>query len=128
VPEDFDVTPDAALATAQQLIDEDRPFHAHEVLEAVWKTTDQAQRDLWQGLAQLAVGLTHALRGNKSGAVALLGRGAARLSRYHGPAPAGLDIPAVIGAATVLAARIDAEGLAGLAPGDVRLQLINTKN
>ena len=33
-----------------------RPFHAHEVLEASWKAAPPAERDLWQGLAQLAVG------------------------------------------------------------------------
>ena len=40
-----------------------RPFHAHEVLEAFWKAAPPAERDFWQGLAQLAVGLTHARRG-----------------------------------------------------------------
>ncbi len=38
-------------------------FHAHEVLEDAWKTGPEAQRELWRGLAQLAVGLTHAAPG-----------------------------------------------------------------
>ena len=52
------------LAEAQRLLDAGFPFQAHEVLEAAWKSAPDAERDLWQGLAQLAVGLTHALRGN----------------------------------------------------------------
>ena len=41
------------------------PFHAHEALEAMWKCSPANERDLWQGLAQLAVGATHAARGNE---------------------------------------------------------------
>jgi hypothetical protein len=42
------------------------PFAAHEVLEARWKAGPDEERDLWQGLAQICVGLTHAARGNSS--------------------------------------------------------------
>ncbi len=52
----------------------------------------RAERDLWQGLAQLAVGLTHALRGNARGAVTLLRRGGARLAGYAGTSPHGIDV------------------------------------
>src|SRR5262249_52932784 len=71
-PDDLDLAPAEALALAQQLIDSGRPFHAHEVLESSWHAAPQAERELWRGLAQLAVGLTHASRGNARGAVALL--------------------------------------------------------
>ena len=67
---------------AQQMLDEGRPFHAHEVLEASWKAAPPEERDFWQGLAQLAVGLTHARRGNPAGAVTLLRRAAARIRPY----------------------------------------------
>ncbi|MGH3409474.1 MAG: DUF309 domain-containing protein, partial [Streptosporangiaceae bacterium] len=82
LPDGVVLAPAGALDTAQQLLDAGRPFHAHEVLEASWKAAPEAERDLWQGLAQLAVGLTHARRGNAAGAAALLRRGAARVSRY----------------------------------------------
>jgi uncharacterized protein len=98
--------PAEALAVAQQLIDAGRPFHAHEVLEAAWKAGPAAERDLWQGLAQLAVGLTHALRGNASGAAALLRRGAGRLAGYPAPAPHGVDVSGLREAATGLADRM----------------------
>jgi len=64
--------PEEALNEAQRLLDAGQPFAAHEVLEAVWKSTSGAERALWRGLAQLAVGLTHRARGNDVGAHALL--------------------------------------------------------
>jgi len=82
IPDDLVLTPQESLTEAQRLLDEGRPFHAHEVLEAAWKSAPDAERDLWQGLAQLAVGLTHALRGNTVGAATLLRRGADRISGY----------------------------------------------
>jgi hypothetical protein len=54
VPEDVALPPDAALTEAQRLLDDGLPFHAHEVLEASWKAAAPAERELWQGLAQLA--------------------------------------------------------------------------
>ena len=76
--------PDGTLAAARALVDEGRPFSAHEVLEARWKAGPEQERDLWQGLAQLCVGLTHALRGNDVGARRLLERGVGRLEQYAG--------------------------------------------
>jgi hypothetical protein len=74
--------PAQALERARELLAQGRPFSAHEVLEARWKDAPDHERDLWQGLAQVCVGLTHAARGNRAGAERLLGRGAGRLQRY----------------------------------------------
>ncbi|MGZ4594906.1 MAG: DUF309 domain-containing protein, partial [Actinomycetes bacterium] len=52
VPEDLVLPPLESLAEAQRLLDAGRPFHAHEVLEGTWKAAPEAERDLWQGLAQ----------------------------------------------------------------------------
>src|SRR4051794_30546534 len=82
IPDGLVLPPEESLAQAQRLIDSDRPFHAHEVLEGTWKAAPPTERELWQGLAQLAVGLTHALRGNPTGAVAVLSRGRARIAQY----------------------------------------------
>jgi hypothetical protein len=108
--------PTPALAVAQDLLDAGRPFHAHEVLEAAWKAAPAAERDLWQGLAQIAVGLTHALRGNARGAAALLRRGADRLDGYVGPAPRphDIDVDGVQRAVRELADRVEASGLASV--------------
>ncbi|WP_031104844.1 DUF309 domain-containing protein, partial [Streptomyces sp. NRRL S-146] len=59
-PEGVVRTPEATVAEAQRLLDEGKPFHAHEVFEDAWKSGPDEERELWRGLAQLAVGLTHA--------------------------------------------------------------------
>jgi hypothetical protein len=86
--------PDQTLASARELVGAGRPFAAHEVLEVRWKSCPEAERDLWQGLAQLCVGLTHAARGNRVGAGRLVERAAGRLTAYgltSGPTY-GLDL------------------------------------
>jgi uncharacterized protein len=132
VPDDLVLPPAEALALAQRLIDTGRPFGAHEVLEASWKSAPPDERDLWQGLAQIAVGLTHAHRGNARGAATLLRRGAGRVAGYRqagqaGQAPAagphGIDVPGVAAAARALADRIESDGIAAVPPGDLRPRL-----
>src|ERR1700690_1642167 len=76
IPDDLPVTPAEAAELGGRLLAEGRPFHAHEVFEAAWKSTPDPDRELWRGLAQIAVGLTHARRGNAGGSVALLRPGA----------------------------------------------------
>jgi hypothetical protein len=79
VPEQA-LPPEQALDLAQALLDQGRAFFAHEVLEAVWRACPADERDYWQGLAQLCVGITHLQRGNVEGAVTLLRRGAGHLT------------------------------------------------
>jgi hypothetical protein len=99
-PDDQALAPAAALAFAQQLIDDGRPFRAHEVLEASWRAAPAAERELWRGLAQVAVGLTHAQRGNARGAVALLRRGGQAVGGFAATARPATASPAT-GAATM---------------------------
>lgn len=90
--------PIETLDAARALIASGRPFAAHEVLEGRWKSCPEAERGLWQGLAQLAVALTHAGRGNARGASRLVERGAGRLAEYEatsGPTY-GLDLGRVV--------------------------------
>jgi hypothetical protein len=97
-PEDVVRTPAETLGRAQHLLDVGRPFPAHDVFEAAWKSGPPHERDLWQGLAQLCVGLTHLQRDNPSGAESLLARGAGRL-RDFGATDAdrhGVDVEALI--------------------------------
>jgi uncharacterized protein len=152
MPDDLTLGPAEAAALADRLLREDRPFHAHEVLEAAWKAAPPDERDLWQGLAQIAVGLTHARRGNATGAVTLLRRGAARVRRHAdtghadtghadtgqaahtrqaaSTAPSetlptyGLDLPVVLSRTDSLADRIGNDGLATISPDDLRLPLL----
>ena len=77
------------------------------MLEATWKAAPDAERDLWQGLAQLAVGLTHALRGNHAGAAVLLRRGADRISSYSEGPPHDIDVQGLLHWARTLAGQQD---------------------
>ena len=153
IPDDLVITGAEAAALADRLLRDGRPFHAHEVLEAAWKSGPAGERDLWQGLAQIAVGLTHARRGNARGAVALLSRGAERVRGYQdragfegGPgsrggagsrdrtgarptvgrlaSPFGMNVDAFLAAADDLAARIERDGLDGIPPADLSPSLL----
>lgn len=103
VPDDFLLPPVESLDEAQRLIDGGRPFHAHEVLEASWKAAPPEERDLWQGLAQIAVGLTHRERGNAAGARTLLRRGADRIEPYTEDPPYGVLVADLVATARALA-------------------------
>lgn len=93
--------PEETLAYARGLLDEGRPFAAHEALEVRWKSCPDEERALWQGLAQLCVGLTHQARGNAVGASRLIERASGRLEAYEqtqGPT-FGLDLTALVACA-----------------------------
>jgi len=140
IPDELTLAGPDAARLADELLCAGRPFHAHEVLEASWKSAPPGERDLWQGLAQVAVGLTHAHRGNARGAVTLLRRGADRVRAYRDAAgppapgaaepPAGggfpysIDIAAVLAACDDLAARIEQRGLADVPAADLRPRLL----
>ena len=107
VPEEA-LPPYDALALARDLLERGRPFFAHDVLEAAWKAAPTPERLLWQGLAQVCVGLTHLQRGNPVGGARLLRRGADRLEGHlrTGAATWGVDV-----ARTVAAARARADAV-----------------
>jgi hypothetical protein len=96
---------ESLLAAAQELLDTGRPFEAHELLEAGWKRAPEPERALWRALAQLAVGLTHQLRGNEAGAQALFRRSTEALEGLdRAAAPHGIDARGLAVAARRLAA------------------------
>lgn len=104
IPDDLVLPPAESLVEAQRLLDIGRPFHAHEILEGTWKAAPPEERDLWQGLAQLAVGVTHCARGNPHGAGTLLRRGANRIRPYADRSPYGIDVGGLVQYAERLAA------------------------
>ncbi|MEY9214195.1 DUF309 domain-containing protein [Thermobifida halotolerans] len=121
VPDDAVFTPAEGLAEAQRLLEEGYAFHAHEVLEAVWKASEASERELWRGLAQVAVGLTHAQRGNAVGAVRLLRRGAERVAGYGPDAPHGVDAAGVAAYGRAAADRVEAGQADRVDPAGLRL-------
>jgi uncharacterized protein len=96
IPDDLDLSPADSLTYAQDLLDRGLAFHAHEVLEAAWKNAPEDERGIWQGLAQLAVGITHIQRGNTAGAASVLARAANHLDDAVGAARHGVDVDALI--------------------------------
>jgi uncharacterized protein len=122
IPDDLVLSPAEAAELGGRLLAEGRPFHAHEVFEAAWKSVPGPERELWRGLAQIAVGLTHARRGNARGAVALLRRGAGHVGGCTGTS-FGVDAGFVAAQAEGLALRIEEGGLAAVPEADLRLEL-----
>jgi uncharacterized protein len=108
IPDDLELAPAETLAYAQDLLDHGLAFSAHEVLEAAWKYGPDDERMLWQGLAQLAVGITHAQRGNVKGATSLLRSAAARLAHADRPGRHGIDVAGLVDFADALIADLAA--------------------
>ncbi|GAA3308760.1 DUF309 domain-containing protein [Streptomyces cinereospinus] len=110
-PEGIVRTPEQTVTEAQALLAAGRPFHAHEVFEDAWKSGPGEERTLWRGLAQLAVGLTHAARGNVTGGARLLRRGAGALEEWAARTgrerPYHLDLPGLAEWARALAADVE---------------------
>ncbi|MGW8888096.1 DUF309 domain-containing protein [Streptomyces sp. NPDC055749] len=108
-PEGVVRTPEETVREAQRLLDAGMPFHAHEVFEDAWKSGPERERELWRGLAQLAVGLTHSARGNAAGGARLLRRGAVAVSGYRDAPVHGIGIGPLIAWADELADRVEAQ-------------------
>lgn len=102
IPDDLALAPVETLAYAQDLLDRGLAFNAHEVLEAAWKNGPADEQALWQGLTQLAVGITHAQRGNVKGATTLLSRARAHLAQQNRPAPHAVDAAGLVDFADAL--------------------------
>ena len=115
-PEGVVRRPEETVAEAQALLDSGKPFHAHEVFEDAWKSGPDQDRGLWRGLAQLAVGLTHTARGNVTGGVRLLRRGAGAVEEWAAgderPRPYGMDLAGVVAWARELAAEVERDAVA----------------
>jgi uncharacterized protein len=93
--EDHDpATVEEALALGAALWDDQRYFEAHECLEHVWHAAPAADRDLWQGVIQVAVAGVLLQRDNPAGALALLERAAERLATYP-PVHRGIAVATV---------------------------------
>ena len=122
IPDDLELSPLETLAYAQDLLERGLAFNAHEVLEAAWKNGPDDERMLWQGLAQLAVGITHVQRGNVKGAISLLRRASNRLAHNHRPAPYAIDAASLVSYADALID--DLEAAAEITPKRLRPRLV----
>lgn len=122
IPDDLQLPPGETLAYAQDLLDEGLAFNAHEVLEAAWKNSPDDERMLWQGLAQLAVAITHVQRGNPTGALSLLRQASGRLAHSDAPAPYDIDVAGLVAFAGALISDLGAA--AQITPKGLRPRLV----
>ncbi|GHH36200.1 hypothetical protein FHS35_005008 [Streptomyces umbrinus] len=115
-PEGVVRPPEETVTEAQALLTAGKPFHAHEVFEDAWKSGPDEERALWRGLAQLAVGLTHAARGNVTGGARLLRRGAGAVEQWAAETgrsrPYGLELAGLAAWARELADTVEKDGAA----------------
>lgn len=65
-----------------ELFNKQEFFDCHEILEEVWNKQAEPERQLTQGIIQIAVAYYHALRGNTPGAIKLLRRGIPRVKPF----------------------------------------------
>jgi predicted metal-dependent hydrolase len=72
---------DAALEPGRAAFNRGAFFQAHELWEDVWRVATGAERELTQGLIQIAAGLHHLQQGRPRPAARLLARGLAKLPR-----------------------------------------------
>lgn len=110
IDESVVLPPEQSLSESRELFAAGRPFHAHEILEAAWKSAPEQERALWKGLAQLAVGVTHLRRGNPKGAVSLLTRARDGIAPYAQEPPHGIRVAELVDYAGDLAARVERDG------------------
>ncbi len=70
-------------------------FESHEVWEALWHEVGGAERELLQGLIQLAAAYHHLMRQNPRGALELYTKGRARVTAWA-PRHAGLALDGLL--------------------------------
>ncbi|MFN3927654.1 MAG: DUF309 domain-containing protein [Pseudanabaenaceae cyanobacterium] len=66
-----------ALFNAQEF------YTCHDLLEEIWHNAPMDDRQFYQGILQIAVGLYHLQRQNIRGAMGLLGTGISNLRAFH---------------------------------------------
>jgi predicted metal-dependent hydrolase len=70
-------------------------FESHETLEDLWMVTPLPEREMFQGIIQLAAAFVHLVRGEYPGVLKLLDAAIDKLSRFE-PKRFGVDISALV--------------------------------
>ncbi|MFD4179697.1 DUF309 domain-containing protein [Rhodococcus sp. NPDC058514] len=82
----------AAITESQRLMDHGDPARARDLLEAESAIAPPGELELWQGLTQLAEGLSRAVRGEREAATQALRQGRDLISAYEDGPPHALDV------------------------------------
>lgn len=77
-----------ALRLARQYFNDERYWECHEVLEGVWKNTQEGEKDLVQGIILVAAALVHYQKHENEICLSIMGRAVEKFARasgtYHG--------------------------------------------
>ena len=82
---------DSRFEIGMKLFNSCQWYKSHDVFEEIWHETGGAERQLIQGILQVAVAQVHLENSNLNGATILYGEALGRLKRFH-LANFGLDI------------------------------------
>ena len=82
---------DARFELGMKLFNSCQWYKSHDVFEEIWHETGGPERQLLQGILQVAVAQVHLENSNLNGATILYGEALGRLKRFH-MANFGLDI------------------------------------
>ena len=82
---------DARFGNGMKLFNSCQWYKSHDVFEEIWHETGGPERQLIQGILQVAVAQVHLENSNLNGATILYGEALGRLKRFH-LANFGLDI------------------------------------
>ncbi len=82
---------DSRFFEAIKLFNSEKWYQAHDAFEELWHETFGPERDVIQGVLQVAVAQLHLERGNTSGATILYGEGLGRLRKMGNPS-LGFDV------------------------------------
>jgi hypothetical protein len=116
---------DQLFRQAAALFNGVRYWHAHEAWETLWRAAPDEDRDLYQGLIQVAAGLLHLRRRNVRGARNKLGEGLEKL-RGYGPAYHGIFLNELVREARRLLDDLDGGVLPYLIPPVIRFTETDT--
>ena len=118
----FDCThaPSAELLKALGEFNRQEWFECHETLEDLWVGSEGEERDFYQGLLQVGVGLLHWRRGNYKGAVSLLSSGVEKLRRVR-PVCQRIEVSEMIAAADLFREVLMTLGAEKMADMDINL-------
>jgi predicted metal-dependent hydrolase len=102
-------------------------YACHDTLEAIWIEAPEPERNFYQGLLQIAVGIYHLSNLNWRGALILLGEGINRLQPYE-PVHAGIEIESIVDRSAELLAALQRAGADGMAAIVTHLNLAHPTN
>ncbi len=74
-----------------ELLNQGSYFHAHDVLEEVWREVRGENRAFYQGVVQVAIAMHHHSKANRAGAQSVLAKAIRNLEPYPSPY-VGIDL------------------------------------